>query len=84
MTGRLGKRLAAMAAASAEKIPAAAREIMHAGTQSLIDSGAADRALGVGDRWPEFELVDQNGAPISSAQVLLRGPAIFSFFRGHW
>ena len=84
MTGRLAKRLAAMAAASAERIPAESQATMHAATQALVESGQADRAPAVGQPFPAFELPDQDGRSVRSAQVLERGPVIVSFFRGHW
>jgi peroxiredoxin len=48
------------------------------------------RARGIGDRAPAsgfapaFELPDQHGTMISSADVLSHGPLIVTFFRGRW
>jgi peroxiredoxin len=65
-------------------VPPSVIEIMHRATAELIASGAADRALGVGDKAPDFTLNDPNGAAVSSADLLAQGPLIVSFYRGVW
>lgn len=52
--------------------------------QGLIDSGAADGALRVGDPMPEFLLPNAEGALVSSSQLLANGPLVLSFYRGVW
>lgn len=42
------------------------------------------RALKVGDTAPAFELSDQNGAAVRSADLLAKGPMIVTFLRGRW
>jgi RNA polymerase sigma-70 factor, ECF subfamily len=44
----------------------------------------ADRGLKVGDVAPAFELHNQGGEPVRSADLLGRGPLVITFFRGHW
>ncbi|MGA2293147.1 peroxiredoxin-like family protein [Bradyrhizobium sp.] len=58
--------------------------VMERATAELIDGGAAARALKVGDRAPAFTLNDPDGKPISSADLLARGPLVISFYRGVW
>ncbi|MBY0610563.1 MAG: AhpC/TSA family protein [Beijerinckiaceae bacterium] len=58
--------------------------IMERGTAELIASGAADRALKVGDTAPAFTLNDPEGNPVSSADLLAKGPLVISFYRGVW
>ncbi|HZZ46277.1 MAG TPA: peroxiredoxin-like family protein [Pseudonocardia sp.] len=65
-------------------VPAHVYAQMEKATQELIDSGAAGRALKVGDQAPEFTLTDSAGDPVSSAALLARGPLIVSFYRGVW
>jgi peroxiredoxin len=62
------ERLAAMARATAE----------------LIESGQAQRAKKAGDAAPEFTLMDPEGNPVSSRELLARGPLVVSFYRGVW
>lgn len=58
--------------------------IMHRATAELIESGAARRALQAGDVAPTFTLKDPEGHPVSSVELLGRGPLVISFYRGVW
>ncbi|MBA1275495.1 peroxiredoxin-like family protein [Stutzerimonas azotifigens] len=64
--------------------PAHIHPIMERATAELIASGQAARAVKAGERAPTFELVDQNGQPVSSAELLAQGPLVISFYRGVW
>jgi peroxiredoxin len=64
--------------------PAWIHEPMHRATNALIDSGAASRALKVGDKAPTFTLKDSEGHAMSSADLLAQGPLIVTFYRGVW
>ena len=66
------------------KAPAEAVELMAKGTQELIDSGAPDKALKVGDQLPSFTLSNQDGESVDSKELLAKGPLILSFYRGKW
>lgn len=61
-----------------------ALELMHRATAELRASGAADRAIGVGDTAPAFELKGSHGDSVSSEALLRKGPLIVSFYRGIW
>lgn len=65
-------------------VPRAVIETMHRATADLIASGAAARALKAGDKAPDFTLGDPEGRPVSSADLLARGPLVVSFYRGVW
>ena len=65
-------------------VPPSVIEIMRRATQELIDSGATDRALMAGDKAPPFTLKDAQGNPVSSAELLTKGPLVLSFYRGVW
>ena len=84
MSGRLQRRLDAIRSGFEAQAPAAALEVMHRATADLVASGQAERALAVGDSLPPFSLPDQDGALVTSDQLLDKGPLILSFFRGHW
>ena len=58
--------------------------IMERAKRELIASGQAQRALKAGDRAPMFTLHDQNGATVSSGDLLAKGPLVVSFYRGVW
>ncbi len=58
--------------------------IMERATAELVASGQAGRALKAGDRAPGFTLNDPEGKPVSSADLLAKGPLIITFYRGVW
>ena len=58
--------------------------MMHRATAELKASGIEGRALKIGDRAPDFALLNQNHVEVSSKALLREGPMVVSFFRGHW
>jgi len=64
--------------------PREAIETMHRATTELKAAGIETRALKVGDRAPSFKLFNQDHVEVSSTELLLQGPLVVSFFRGHW
>jgi hypothetical protein len=64
--------------------PHEAIELMHRATAELKASGLENTALGEGHRAPEFSLFNQDQVQVNSAELLLHGPLVISFFRGHW
>lgn len=65
-------------------VPPKIIETMRRATAELIASGAAGRALKAGDKAPAFTLKDPDGQPVSSADLLAKGPLVVSFYRGVW
>lgn len=65
-------------------VPRSVIDTMHRATAELIASGAAERALKAGDLAPVFVLNDPDGKPVSSTELLQRGPIVISFYRGVW
>jgi hypothetical protein len=61
-----------------------ALDIMHRATDELIESAQAQRAKKAGDTAPEFTLLDSDGKPVSSRELLAKGPLVISFYRGVW
>jgi peroxiredoxin len=66
------------------KLPPAILEKLHQSVEDLIASGKADGAIKAGERAPEFDLPDPDGALVSSRQLLAKGPMIVTFYRGVW
>ena len=64
--------------------PAEIHPIMERATAELIASGQAGRALKAGDKAPAFTLNDPDGYPVSSTDLLAKGPLVISFYRGVW
>ena len=59
-------------------------DIMHRATDELIVGAEAQRARKAGDVAPEFTLNDSDGKPVSSRELLAKGPLVVSFYRGVW
>ena len=64
--------------------PSEIHPIMERATQELIASGQATGALKAGDKAPHFILNDALDQPVSSRELLARGPLVISFYRGVW
>jgi peroxiredoxin len=69
---------------SARKPSSEALDMMHRATADLVASGQALRAKKAGDKAPDFTLNDPDGKPVSSAELLAKGPLVVSFYRGVW
>ena len=80
----LEDKLAALRAASKQRIPADKLAEMHAATAALRGSGLVQRAIQVGSRLPPFALANARGETVASADLLARGPVVLTVFRGHW
>ena len=60
------------------------RSLYDALVQHLVDEGAANDALKVGDKIPDFMLASAEGHFVRSADLLAKGPVVLSFYRGRW
>ena len=80
----LEEKLAAIRAAAVDRVPEEARMKFGRATQELRDSGIVDRAIQAGDALPAFTLKNADGAHVSSAALLAKGPLVVTVFRGHW
>ena len=58
-------------------------EAFHQHRDELIASGQAERAIGVGQTAPDFELAGRNGS-VKLGQLLNKGPLVLTWFRGNW
>jgi hypothetical protein len=67
-----------------EKAPKEAVAVMQAATKSLTDSGQAERAVGVGDKAPEFSLKDTAAQTVTLSSLIANGPLVLTFYRGKW
>jgi len=53
-------------------------------TIALVNTGIAERAVGVGDRAPGFQLPDARGEIVALSDLTATGPVILTFYRGGW
>ena len=65
-------------------LPPGVAEVLGRSIEELVRSGIASRAIREGDAAPEFQLRNQGGEHISLANLLARGPAVVTFYRGEW
>lgn len=82
--GKLEDRLHRIREGAKDRIPEAARRVMHDATEALEASGLAERAIGVGDAAPGFRLADPSGEQFSLEDLRTNSPVVLTFFRGHW
>lgn len=68
----------------ARYVPAEIQAIHAKVVEELKQAGATEKALKAGDPAPEFELPDQNGKLVRSAELLAHGPLIICIIRGRW
>ncbi len=59
-------------------------KVMHRVTADQRASGFQARMPKLGQPGPAFTLANQDGADVSSAAFVGRGPLVISFFRGRW
>jgi peroxiredoxin len=65
-------------------VPAASQAINDRAIEEFRQAGLAGKTLKAGDTAPLFTLPDVNGAPVSSASLLEKGPLVVVFIRGRW
>jgi hypothetical protein len=58
--------------------------MMDQATEELIRSGIAERAKKQGDGAPDFTLPNTSGEMVALSDLLARGPAVVTFYRGTW
>jgi peroxiredoxin len=80
----LRKILAERQEAIAKYVPAETQAIHTRAIVQLKEKNFAANVLPVGAKIPEFRLQDQDGMPISAADLLSNSRLVLHFFRGRW
>jgi peroxiredoxin len=80
----LKEQLDDLAGRSRARMPAATATVVQSALDEIQKSGVTDRALKVGQRAPDFALPDAKNKMVSLSEVLAKGPAVISFYRGGW
>ena len=80
----LAARLAERRELIAKYVPAETQAAHRRAIEEVRGTGAEERVLRVGESAPAFELPDQNGVNVRSAELLERGPLVVVFVRGRW
>ena len=66
------------------KIPQAILDTFAQTTADLVRSGIAGRTLHEGSKAPDFSLPNVRGEQVRFSEVLRKGPAVLTFYRGGW
>ncbi len=83
-TRPLREQLAERKALIEKLVPAELQAVHRQVVEDLKASGIASGTLQPGAKAPTFTLPDQNGKPVTSAELLSRGRLILCFIRGRW
>ncbi|MCW8906489.1 MAG: AhpC/TSA family protein [Sedimenticola sp.] len=59
-------------------------QLMAQATADLKASGIENRALGTGDKAPDFTLPNARGVPVTLKALLQDGPLVINIYRGGW
>lgn len=65
-------------------VPEEVLQTLQAETEKLVATGIAERALSVGEQFPDAALSDAHGERIQLGELLKKGPTIINFYRGEW
>lgn len=66
------------------KVPAEMMEKVGAFIGRLADEGVGRNARKPGDKAPPFSLANSSGKSVTLADLLAKGPAVVTFYRGEW
>ena len=80
----LRDELGAVLELAQQNLPEDVVNSMRRALQGLVDSGLAERALGVGAGAPRFSLVSASGMQVALEELLADGPVVVTFYRGRW
>lgn len=64
--------------------PKEALEVINQAIRDLMSSDILEHIRKAGQQAPVFTLSDASGQPVSSKELLTRGPLVISFYRGIW
>ena len=82
--GELQQQLEALAQKTLPQIPLATRETLQRTSANLVQAGVVEQGMQVGDTAPEFALPNVSGNTVTLSDILKRGPAVVTFYRGEW
>lgn len=81
---RLKKRIEEKKQEFQSSAPEEVQEVMERAMGNLQRSGIEEKALSVGDKAPDFTLLNTNGDPVNLKDALGEGPVVLGFYRGRW
>lgn len=66
------------------KMPKEALEIMHRAMEGLKTSGILDRTVKIGQKAPDFTLLNTENQEVNLYTLLAKKPVVLSWYRGKW
>ncbi len=66
------------------KAPPDRLRVYAQGIDEVRKSGVTDKALKVGDRAPDFEILNAAGKKVKLSELTTRGPVVLTWYRGGW
>lgn len=78
------KELEEFRESASKKAPPDRLRAYEQGIEEVRKSGVTARALQVGDRAPDFELMNATGKKVTLSELTARGPVIVTWYRGGW
>jgi hypothetical protein len=84
LNGELQAQIREFQAQMLPKIPKEILTTFESTTNDLIKTGIAERALHEGAKAPDFTLPNARGQQVKFSEVLAKGPAVVTFYRGGW
>ncbi len=82
--GGLTAQLEAFMNGLMDRVDHATRNTLKRSYDALEHTGMASKAIGVGDKAPDFSLLDQDGVRFDLKTALRSGPVVALFVRGGW
>lgn len=84
MKNELQEKIAAFQQEALPNIPPAISDQLQKHIAELVQAGAAQHSLTVGDPAPDFSLPSVHGASVTLSAALQNGPVVVTFYRGGW
>lgn len=84
LSGELQQQIRAFQEEFLPKIPQEIVTTLQSTTEDLVRTGIAKRSLHEGDKAPDFALPNVRGQEMRLSDLLARGPAVVTFYRGAW
>ncbi len=71
-------------AQTAGQLPPELMKNFYNSIETVVQTGIAKHSLKVGEKAPDFTLLDVFGKPVSLSELLQHGPVVVTFYRGEW
>ncbi len=83
-SGTLDSLLAIRRSEFVKSKPKAIADLYDEGITTVANSGILEKALNIGDKAPDFSLINQKGETLTLSDELKKGPVILTWYRGGW